>query len=215
MVCKGRRLAAILLILLFSSCGGDGSPAAPTVERVSGVWMSHATLTSVSGGACVGSALQTAIGNRDIFAALVQQSGTSLTATIVSQGNQTSCDYAGSAVGTAITLSMSSWPAGRGTTFTCPDGTRYDLQLIGDRISAQAKTAGTGTSTSTWNVLSPGSAVPVSVLTLVAAFTWNPLGIPHNDFHVFDGSVVPGYVDGNIIIPEEVNPFCEKCGWFE
>ena len=38
-------------------------------------------------------------------------------------------------------------------------------------------------------------------------------GHPHNDFHVFDGSFC-GYVDGNIVIPEEVNPFCEKCGWF-
>lgn len=212
--CGVRTLALLPLLFLVGSCG-EGSPSAPTVERVSGVWMSHATLTSVSGGACVGSALQTAIGNRDVFAALVQQSGTSLTATVASQGNQTSCDYSGSALGTAISLSMSSCQAGRITNFTCPDGTRYDLQLIGDRISAQARSAGTGTSTSTWNVLSPGSAVPVSVLTLVAAFTWNPLGIPHDDFHVFDGSVVPGYVDGIVIIPEEVTPFCEKCGWFE
>jgi len=42
----------------------------------------------------------------------------------------------------------------------------------------------------------------------------NVLGIPHNDFHVFDGSVLPGYVDGVVVIPEEVNPFCDKCGWF-
>jgi len=59
-----------------------------------------------------------------------------------------------------------------------------------------------------------GSTAPVSTLTLSAEFRWNMLGIPHNDFHVFDGSVLPGYVDGNIVIPEEVNPFCEKCGWF-
>ena len=53
-----------------SSCGESSTPAGPSVERVSGVWMAHATLTSVSGGACVGSALQASIGNRDIFAAL-------------------------------------------------------------------------------------------------------------------------------------------------
>ena len=56
------------------------------VERVSGVWMAHATLTSVSGGACVGSALQASIGNRDIFAAQIQQSNASLTGTVSSQG---------------------------------------------------------------------------------------------------------------------------------
>jgi hypothetical protein len=63
-------------------------------------------------------------------------------------------------------------------------------------------------------VLSAGSPTSIGSVTLSAQFVWNPLGIPHSDFHVFDGSVRPGYVDGNIVIPEEVNPFCEKCGWF-
>ena len=212
-----RRTAArgLLLLGLFVAACGDGStPVGPSVERVSGVWMSHATLTSVSGGACVGTALQSALGNRDIFAALVQQSGSALTATIGSQGNQTSCAYTGIASGTAVSLNLSSCEASRVVGFRCSDGTPYDLQLVGDRISAQASSGGTGISTSTWNVLSQGSAVPVSVLTLSAEFRWNPLGIPHNDFHVFDGSVRPGYVDGTVVIPEEVNPFCEKCGWF-
>ena len=68
--------------------------------------------------------------------------------------------------------------------------------------------------TTTWNVLTPGSAPPLDVLTVSAAFTWNVLGIPHSDFHIFDGSVVPGYVDGVVTILEEPNPFCDKCGWF-
>jgi hypothetical protein len=59
-----------------------------------------------------------------------------------------------------------------------------------------------------------GTTTPVAVLTLSAEFRWNALGIPHSDFHVFDGSILPGYVDGVVVIPEEVNPFCEKCGWF-
>jgi hypothetical protein len=100
------------------------------------------------------------------------------------------------------------------TAFRCADGSRYDLQLASDRMSGQASSGGPGTSTSTWNVMPAGSTVAVSTLTLSAEFRWNMLGIPHNDFHVFDGSVLPGYVDGNIVIPEEVNPFCEKCGWF-
>ena len=176
--------------------------------------MSHATLTSVSGGACVGAALQSALGNRDIFAALIQQSGSDLTATIGSQGNQTSCAYTGTARGASVSLELTSCQAGRVVGFRCADGTPYDLQLIGDCINAQASSGGTGTSTSMWNVLSQGSAVPVGVLTLSAEFWWNPLGIPHSDFHVFDGSILPGYVDGTVVIPEEVNPFCEKCGWF-
>ena len=176
--------------------------------------MAHATLTSVSGGACVGSALQSSIGSRDIFAALIQQSNTDLSASLTSQGNQTSCSYSGTATGTTISLSLSSCQAGRVVGVRCADGTRYDVQIVADRVTAQASSGGPGTSTSTWNVLAQGSSVPVSVLTISAEFRWNPLGIPHNDFHVFDGSILPGYVDGTIVIPEEVNPFCEKCGWF-
>jgi hypothetical protein len=176
--------------------------------------MAHATLTTVSGGACVGSTLQASIGNRDIFAAQIQQSNTSLTGTVSSQGNQTSCSYTGSASGSTVTLNLSSCQAGLVKAFRCADGSRYDLQLVADRITADASSAGHGTSTSTWNVMVPGSTAPVSTLTLSAEFRWNQLGIPHSDFHVFDGSVLPGYVDGIVVIPEEVNPFCEKCGWF-
>jgi hypothetical protein len=204
----------LLLALVACACGDGSTPSSPSVERVSGVWMSHATLTSVSGGACVGSALQASIGNRDIFAALIQQSNASLTGTVSSQGNQTSCSYAGSLSGSAVTLNLSSCQAGRVTAFRCADGTRYDLQLVAERITAQASSGGPGTSTSSWNVMAAGTTATVSTLTLSSEFRWNMLGIPHNDFHVFDGSVLPGYVDGNIVIPEEVNPFCEKCGWF-
>lgn len=207
--------ASLLLVALVACACGDGStPSGPSVERVSGVWMAHATLTSVSGGACVGSALQTSIGNRDIFAAQIQQSNASLTGTVSSQGNQTSCSYTGSVSGSMVTLNLSSCQAGRVAAFRCADGSRYDLQLVADRMTAQASSAGPGTSTSTWNVMVAGTTAPVSTLTLSARFQWNPLGIPHNDFHVFDGSVLPGYVDGIVVIPEEVNPFCEQCGWF-
>lgn len=210
---QGRGAAAIVALLLMSGCG-DGSPTSPSVERVSGVWMGHATLTAVSGGACVGARLQSSVGSRDIFAALVQQSGTSLTATINSQGNQTSCSYSGSSSGSSVSLSLTSCDAGRVANVRCADGSVYDVQLVAERIAAQAASAGPGTSTTTWNVLPPGGTVPIASMTLSAEFRWNSLGIPHNDFHVFDGSVLPGYVDGNIVIPEEVNPFCQKCGWF-
>jgi hypothetical protein len=208
------RGSVLLLALVVSACGDGSTPAGPSVERVSGVWMAHATLTSVTGGACVGSALQSSVGNRDIFAALIQQSNSSLTATVNSQGNQTSCSYTGTAAGATVNLSLSSCEAGRVTAFRCADGTRYDLQQLGDRISAQATSAGPGTSTSTWNVMVAGTTTPVAVLTLSAEFRWNALGIPHSDFHVFDGSILPGYVDGVVVIPAEVNPFCEECGWF-
>jgi hypothetical protein len=205
----------LLGIVLAASCGDGSSPTSPSNERVAGVWMGHATLTSVSGGTCIGSALQSAVGSRDIFAVHVQQSATELTATLGSQGNQTSCSYAGTARGTTVGLTLSSCQASRVVGVTCADGTAYDVQIVGDRIAAAASNGnGTGTSTSTWNVMPAGTTAPVGALTLSVEFRWNMLGIPHSDFHVFDGSVLPGYVDGTVVIPEEVNPFCDKCGWF-
>jgi hypothetical protein len=113
----------------------------------------------------------------------------------------------------AITLNLTSCQAGRVTALRCVDGTRYDLQLVTDRITAQASSGGLGTSVSTWNVLAAGSTASVSTLTLSAEFRWNPLGIPHNDFHVFDGSVLPGYVDG--IVGSDVRNARQnaKCKW--
>jgi hypothetical protein len=117
--------------------------------------------------------------------------------------------------GDTVSLSMASCQADRVRSFRFANGEVRDLQLATDAMSGHASSGyGTGTDTSTWRVTAPGSATPLGTLTVSADFVWNMLGIPHSDFHVFDGSVLPGYVDGTVIIPEEVNPFCQKCGWF-
>ena len=208
------RLLLLLGCLLASSCGGS-SPSAPSNDRVSGVWVGHSTLTSAIGGECVGSTLEAAIGSRDIFAAPIQQSGSDLVAAVTYQGNRTSCAYRGTATGAAVSLTMTSCQVGRIVGFRCSDGSVRDLQVVTARVAASASgRTGTGTDTTTWNVLAPGSATSLDVLTVSAVFTWNALGIPHSDFHIFDGSIVPGYVDGVVTILEEPNPFCTKCGWF-
>jgi hypothetical protein len=110
---------------------------------------------------------------------------------------------------------MTSCQADRIRNFRCANGSLRELQLVGDTMTARAFTGnGTGTATSSWSVVAPGSATSLGTLTISADFVWNMLGIPHSDFHVFDGSVLPGYVDGVVVIPEEINPFCDKCGWF-
>jgi hypothetical protein len=177
--------------------------------------MGHITLRAASGGECVGAALQRGIGNRDIFAAHLQQSSDSVSATLGYQGNQTSCTLTGRISGTTVNLDLQSCQADRVRAFRCADGSLRDLQLVGETLTAQAASGtGTGASTSTWRVFAPDTATPVGTLTVSADFVWNMLGIPHSDFHVFDGSVLPGYVDGVVVIPAEVNPFCDKCGWF-
>ncbi|HKE86699.1 MAG TPA: hypothetical protein VKB50_23245 [Vicinamibacterales bacterium] len=200
-----------------SACGDRSSPTSPSTEHVSGVWMGHITLRSVGGGECVGPTLQSSVGNsRDIFAAHIQQNAESLTATVGYQGNQTSCSFAGSVRGDTVTLTMNSCQADRVRNVRCANGDVRDLQLVGDSMTGHAATGyGVGSETSTWTVTAPGSTTSLGTLTLSADFVWNMLGIPHSDFHVFDGSILPGYVDGTVVIPEEVNPFCDKCGWFQ
>jgi len=172
-------------------------------------------LTSVSGGECVGSTLTAAVGSRDIFSARIQQTAGDLAASLTFQGNRTSCLYRGSTANEAINLTLSSCPAGRVETFVCSNGAVRQLEIVTTRVNAQnTGRTGTGTDTTTMNVFAQGNTAPVGVLTLSSQFIWNLLGIPHDDFHIFDGSVLPGYVDGVTIIPEEPNPFCVKCGWF-
>lgn len=198
-----------------SACSGGSSPTSPSIEKVSGVWMGHITLRSASGGECVGGTLQASLGSRDIFAAHIQQADRNLNATVGYQGNQTSCAFTGTANGGGVNLNMMSCEADRVRSFRCANGEVRDLQLVADTMTAGASNGyGAGTETSSWRVVAPGSAATVGTLTISADFVWNMLGIPHNDFHVFDGSVLPGYVDGTVVIPEEVNPFCDKCGWF-
>ena len=210
-----RYLFLVVSCAFAASCGGGSSPVGPTSERVSGAWIGNATLTSASGGECVGPTLQAVLGSRDIFSARIQQDGSNLAASITYQGNRTSCLYTGRTQSSSITLDVSSCPAGRVETFRCADGTMRALQVSGSQVVAQANgTTGHGSDTTTWNVFAPGSTASLGVLTVSSQFTWNLLGLPHNDFHIFDGSILPGYVDGVTIIPEEPNPFCTTCGWF-
>jgi hypothetical protein len=213
-----RSIARVFLLFALAAsaaCGDGGSPASPSTEKVSGVWMGHITLRSVSGGECVGGTLQSSIGSRDIFAAHIQQSDRNLNATVGYQGNQTSCAFTGTVNSAGVNLQMMSCEADRVRSFRCANGDLRDLQLVADTMTGDASNGyGTGTETSNWRVTAPGSAAALGTLNVSADFVWNMLGIPHSDFHVFDGSVLPGYVDGTVVIPEEVNPFCEKCGWF-
>ena len=110
---------------------------------------------------------------------------------------------------------MTSCEAARVSAVRCQNGAVRDVELQAARVTGNARAGmGSGVETSTWNVFEPGTTVPVGVLSLRSEFTWTELGLPSSDFHIFDGSVLPGYVDGVISIPAEDTPFCTKCGWF-
>jgi hypothetical protein len=163
----------------------------------------------------VGSTLAGAIGSKDIFSARIQQTDGELAASLTYQGNRTSCLYRGTTANEAVNLNLASCTEGRVETFVCTGGVVRQLEITGTRVTAQnSGNTGTGRDTTTMNVFAPGNATPLAVLTVSTDFRWNLLGIPHNDFHIFDGSVRPGYVDGVEIILEEPNEFCTKCGWY-
>jgi hypothetical protein len=210
-----RWLLVFLGSLLVSACGSSSPTTPSAAPRVSGAWIGHSTLMSASGGECVGAMLAAAIGSRDIFSARIQQNDSELAASVTYQGNRTSCVYRGSTSNEVVNLTFASCTEGRVETFVCTNGAVRQLEVVDSRVTAQnSGRTGTGTDTTTLNVFAPGNASPVGVLTLSSQFLWNMLGIPHDDFHIFDGSILPGYVDGTVIIPEEPNPFCTKCGWF-
>jgi hypothetical protein len=155
------------------------------------------------------------IGSRDVFAGSIRQRGSDLTATVAFQGNRTSCELAGTVSGTTVGLQLTSCRAGRISGVRCSNGAMRDLELLAGRITADADNGtGTGTDVSTWNVFAVGTTEPVGTLTLAADFRWNLTRLPHDDFHVFDGSILAGYVDGVVTIPEDQTPFCTTCGWF-
>ena len=163
----------------------------------------------------MGSVLQSALGSRDIFSARIEQSASDLAASITFQGNGTSCVFRGTVADATLDLTLSSCPAGRKEAFVCPGGAIRDLEIVSARVAARNNGGtGMGTDTTTWNVFARGSTTAIGTLTATSQFIWNVLGIPHDNFHIFDGSIFPGYVDGVVIIPEEPNPFCTECGWF-
>ena len=210
-----RRSAIVFLSTIFTCSCGSSSPSAPSVAQVAGAWIGNSTLDAVSGGECVGSTLQAAIGSRDIFTAALKQAGNMLDATVTSQGNGTSCAYRGTVGGGALVLTMASCQADRVISVRCGNGALRDLQMQADGITANVdlRTGSTGMDTSAWMVSVAGTAVPVGLLTLTAHFTWTFLGLPAADYHVFTGTIFPGYADGTISI-EGTDTFCAPCGWF-
>jgi hypothetical protein len=211
-----RRLAILSLGAILASSCASPPPTAPSAGQVAGAWVADSTLITVNGGECVGATLQAATGRRDVFlAALAGESA--IDATITSQGNGTSCEYAGSNSNGALSLKMTVCQQGRVLNMLCSSGDRRDLQLVSGAITANANSTlgtGAGTDTSTWNVLVAGSAQSVGVLSLTASFNWIFLGLPASNYHTFTGTIFPGYADGTISIPADSYPWCQLCGWF-
>jgi hypothetical protein len=207
--------AGLLCGALAAACASP-PPAAPSALQVAGAWIANVTLLSASGGECVGVGVSQAAGQRDrLLVALAGES--SITATITSDGDGTTCAYAGSNQGGALNLTMTTCRLSIVPNVPCNSGARRDLQLVSGSLQAVADSrtgTGSGTHVTTWNVSPAGSSQVVGVLTVRSTFTWVFLGLPSSDYHTFTGTVFPGYADGTITIPADPNPWCLPCGWF-
>ena len=61
-----------LALLMLSACG---SPTAPSVAAVGGVWTYNVVVASITGGECLESPIQSAVGNRDHGTLSITQTG--------------------------------------------------------------------------------------------------------------------------------------------
>jgi len=168
MMTRTLRLGALRLgvLVALSGCGHDTNPSTPTdlVPEVSGNWTGTATLTSVSDGECVGPLLQPTVGASAGVTLTIQQTGASLTGTLLSQSTQLTCSYSGSVSGSAVTLALTSCQANAVLGLHCGAGGR-DIVLVASGITATvAGNALTGTQSDSWNVLVAGTSNSVGTL---------------------------------------------------
>ena len=168
--------SVIITFLLALSAGGcsksNNSPTSPTTTaQVGGDWTYNLRLNGVSGGECVGSALQGAIGATDSGPLIITQTGSSLSATI---GDPTvgTCSYTGNVSGDSLTLNLSGCDGGMVLGgFPCSNGVQRDIEYVSNVINASVTgTNAVGTSVETYNVYAAGTTNRISVMTLNASF---------------------------------------------
>jgi len=171
---SARGALALFLLSSLSTCGG-GSPAAPSgPAQVAGVWTGTLTVTSITGGECVGVVLQSAVGRSTKLTASVQQSGSSLTATVTDDGTGTSCSYSGSVGTTTISLNLQSCPVDAVLGLRCGNGALRDIQVVAGALTGTVSGSRiTGTETSTWNTFVTRTAIGTGPMVFNGQFVLN------------------------------------------
>lgn len=157
------------LVVTTAACGGDSgnptSPSAPRIPDVSGIWRGTSTLTSATGGECIGNAFRQAIGLVVSQSMTVTQTGSRLTVVATTPQTGTSSTLTGAVDSNGrIELVWESSTLETGL-FQCPNGAvrrvttfagTASLDVSGNRV--------TGTSANSSNVTTRSGA-PISILT--------------------------------------------------
>lgn len=143
------RLLLIVLLVLVSGCGGApttaptapsavASPTPPAANPT--VWSGSRTLTSVTGGECVGPVFAAKVGSASAYDLRVTQNGNSLTAVATNRRTGFTVNYTGTLEGPSMSLTLSpgfSWSPGTFPYegFACEDGQVRDVWLGGSIIT--------------------------------------------------------------------------------
>lgn len=140
------RLLLIAALVVMSGCGGaptapsaisppvnPNAPSAPSPANRT-VWAGSRTLTSVTGGECVGPLFVASIGSASRYDLAVTQNGGSLTAVATDRQTGLTVKYTGTMEGTSMSLTESngfSWSPGAFPyeDFACGDGQVRDVWL--------------------------------------------------------------------------------------
>lgn len=164
-----RVLTAFVLGMCVSACGG--SPTAPSIAQVAGVWSYTSTQTSISGGECVGQLLSSSIGSVDRGTFSVTQTGSSLTGTSRSASSGLSCMWTGTAGSSSMALSWSTCDAAVFTGIHCANGALRDMRLVASSISATVLgNTANGTGAETYNISVSGTSSGVGALS--SNYSW-------------------------------------------
>lgn len=143
-------LAIVVSAVIAVACGAVNpvTPSSPqpsvqpgSVPRVSSRWQLTARLTTVTGGECVGEALQSQIGVPTRYSLLVTWNGNNVDATLTSASGDLSCTYTGgTGDSTGFTFGGNGWfkcePGQVVRNFPCGNGVLRDTESLGQTISA-------------------------------------------------------------------------------
>lgn len=164
-----RRWIAAAVLILASCGGGPNTPSAPQIAQIAGVWSGTTRSTTVTGGECVGAAIQSTIGTTNRVTLAITQAGSAINGTLTSQSSGVSCSYTGIAGSAAFTLNAAA-SCQLVYQLRCPNGALRDMILVADAFTINvAGGSGTGTEAETWTIRNSTTLASVGVLMITSA----------------------------------------------
>jgi hypothetical protein len=169
-----KRLTMLVLALsCVSACAGD-SPSGPSIgqtAQVAGLWRGTATTSSVSGGECFASLLQSAVGGSGAISMTLTQNGSTVSATLPGSDSTTNYTYSGTVASSTLTLSGTCTGCDA-IGVQCPSGALRDLKLQSSNITATVNGSTlAGSEVETYNVLVSGTTTSVGTLSITDTFS--------------------------------------------